>query len=203
MLRTAGLVVPLALADERLAGFPFGVRSARSAAAISASTSATGRRTTVPASSRHGGFHDLWALLVDGCQQRTVAEADGGRDRGERGFGLGEVGEVEQRADEQPVGAADEDAEGAAEDPDQQADEAAAGRAGERGRLERSSRAPAVLVTDHDDRLGHANAALRVELLQRAERRGTPSSSSKETAMTLWRSPPSATVLVPLSRSCR
>lgn len=77
---------------------------------------------------------------------------------------------VEQRADEEPAGHADQHSERAADDPDQQAGEASAGGAGQERRFDPVlfDHLP-VLAADDDDGLPDPHPLLRVKLVEQRQ----------------------------------
>jgi hypothetical protein len=119
---------------------------------------------------RHGSVDDFRALLVHHRQQRGVAEPDRAGDRAQCRVGVFDVGEVEQRADNESGDAADDHADRSAEDPDQQADEAATGRCGRERRFDPVLHGDLpILVTDDDGGVAHEDALLGVELGKRGQ----------------------------------
>jgi hypothetical protein len=124
-----------------------------------------------PGERRHRGVHDLRALLGDLRQQGRAPDSEGLRDLAEGRVGVLGVGEVEQRADRQPGGAAEQDPEGPAQDADQQPDQPAGGRIREAGVADLVLDLDvAVLVSDDDGGLVEPDLPLRRELVQRGHR---------------------------------
>ena len=158
-------------AVELLAGFPLGRALGVLRRGDLRLDDGVGAARDGAAEIRHRRVDDLGALLVHHREQRGVADLDGARDLAERRVGLAGVVDVEQRADEEPVGPADEHAERSADDADQQADQASGGRARHRGRLDAVLRDDlAVLASGDDDRLEHVDAVLGIELLEQGQR---------------------------------
>jgi hypothetical protein len=110
-------------------------------------------------------------LLDDLGQEGVASHLDALGDLAERRFGGVGVVEVVQRAQEQPRGSSEQDAQRAAEDPDQQADEASA-----RGALEAVVAGlvlqvdATVLVAGHDGGPHEVDLSITVELLDGRER---------------------------------
>jgi hypothetical protein len=101
-----------------------------------------------------------------------VPGLDRRRDLAQHGLALLDLAEVDQRADQQAVRASEEDAEGTAEDPHQDADEASAGRPRELVGADLVLDVDlAVLTADDDSGCLEAQPLLGVQLLQRGQRR--------------------------------
>src|SRR4051794_1782675 len=119
---------------------------------------------------RHRSVDDFGGLFVQVGDEGSAAGSHGARDVAQRGLRVVGVVHVEQRADQETGGAADEHAERTAEDADEQADDPAGGGSLEVGVADVVLDVEATVFAAHDHCCaGELQLTLIVELLEQRQ----------------------------------